>query len=79
MSKDKIRHRDYSFEITLLLSFLIGWLLAVIATFFIGVAKELIWKYVWKKEFSFPDIRANIQGIFIGVINFALISYLLTF
>lgn len=75
---DKLLHRDISHELTLFLSFIIGYLWAMLVVFVIGVTKELIWNIVWEKEFSLPDIKANIYGIVCGVINFALISYLIS-
>lgn len=72
MKKDKIYHLVCSFAITLILSFIFGYLWAILLTLGIGVAKEL-WDYFVKDNFSVPDLKADATGIFFGVVAFSLI------
>ena len=73
MQKDKLYHFGVSFAITLILSFIIGYLWAVVLTVAIGVGKEL-WDYFVKDNFSKAELYADTVGIFFGLVVFTILK-----
>jgi accessory gene regulator protein AgrB len=75
--KDKWLHVIVCGVITIGLSFLLSWVAACFITFAIGIAKELVDKYLRHGVFSYEDLRANAFGIFCGAVIFALVAHLI--
>ena len=68
MQKDKLIHVLASCGLSLIFSILIGWELAAIFTFAIGVGKELYDSQQPDNYFDWFDLLAGVAGIIVGVL-----------
>lgn len=77
MKNDKLLHFYIACGITLILSFRIGYLWAVLVVIGLIIGKEIFDKYIKKTFFSIPDIKAGVSGILSGVITYSILMEVL--
>jgi len=77
LPKDKLLHFAISAALTILLSFLLSWIVACFIVFGLGLVKELADRYLFKGQFSVDDLYADGAGILLGTIVFVIVGKLI--